>query len=136
MSTAIPYGYLRPFIDDYEPVSRGSKEILEKWMQSRNYLRGSATDWSPTVDAALRDIRSQCHMADWDGQGALPVTDHAISNSEKVIEILYSRLPKGIPAPDVIPEADGEISLSWSSDATHIFALSIGAHDKINFSGQ
>lgn len=45
-------------------------------------------------------------------------------------------LPKGTPIPDTVPEPDGEIGVSWIADADHMFSLSIGAHDKINFAGQ
>ena len=121
---------------DYEPVSDVSVVLSRKWAQERNYLKGSASDWFPTVDAALRGIRSECRTANWDGQGAFAITDQVIAVAEKVVGALFAILPKGTPAPDLIPEADGEICISWSVDTDRLLSLSVGAHAKINFAGQ
>jgi hypothetical protein len=64
------------------------------------------------------------------------ITDQVIAIGEKVVEVLFALLPEGIPPPDLIPEADGEICISWSVDADKLLSLSIGAHGKINFAGQ
>lgn len=121
---------------DYEPVSDVSKVISRKWAQERNYLKGSASDWLPTIDAAFRGVRDECQKADWDGQGALAITDRVIATTEKAVRALFALLPKGTPAPEVVPEADGEICLSWVVDIDRQFSLSFGAHGKINFAGQ
>ena len=121
---------------DYEPVSHSSELLTRKWAQERNYLKGSASDWFPTVDAAFRVTRDECQMAGWDGQGALAITDQVIAITEKVVWALFALLPKGTPAPDLIPEADGEICISWSVETDRLLSLSIGAHGKINFAGQ
>lgn len=120
---------------DYESVSDVSEVLRRKWAQERNYLKGSASDWFPTVDAAFRGIRSECKNADWDGQGAVAITDEVITVAEKVVGALFALLPKGTPAPDLILEGDGEICISWSVDADRLFSLSLGAHGKINFAG-
>jgi hypothetical protein len=121
---------------DYEPVSDVSKALSDKWAQERNYLKGSASDWFPTVDAAFRGIRDECQIADWDGQGAVAITDQVIAIAKKVVAALFALLPRGTPAPDLIPEADGEICISWAADTNRLLSLSVGAHGKINFAGQ
>ena len=121
---------------DYEPVSHSSEVLTRKWAQERNYLKGSASDWLPTVDAAFGVIRDECQIAGWDGQGALAITDQVIVVAEKVVGALFGLVPKGTPAPDLIPEADGEICVSWSVGADRLLSLSIGTHGKINFAGQ
>lgn len=129
-------GSSRTWDIDYEPVTDDSREIQRTWAHERNYLQGSASDWLPTTEAALRGIRNDCSKANWDGSGANPVSDHTISLTAKVTETLFTMLPRGTPGPDLIPEADGELCMSWSIDADRLFSLSIGAHDKINFAGQ
>lgn len=137
MSSAIAIGGFQFIgLHDYQPVSDGSQAVRRKWADERNYLRGSASDWLPIVDAAFRGIRSECSRANWDGEGAIAVTAQVIAVAEKVIEALFTLLPTGTPAPDVIPEADGEICISWVLDAARMFSLSIGQHSNINFAGQ
>ena len=117
------------------PVSRFSEVLSRKWAEERNYLKASASDSLPTIDAAFRGIRDECQTADWDGQGAIAITDQVIAIAEKVLEALFALVPKGTPPPDLIPEADGEICISWSVDTDHFLSLSVGAHGKINFAG-
>jgi len=137
MNLAIPIGDYRLIgYEDYEPVSEVGEKLTRKWAQEKNYLKGSASDWLPTITAAFREIRNDCHKADWDGQGALAITSRVIATTENAVRALFALLPKGTPAPEVIPEADGEVCLSWVVDGERQLSLSFGAHDKINFAGQ
>lgn len=122
--------------EDYEPVSDGSQTIRRMWAQDGNYRRGSASDWSPIIEAALLGIRNECGRVGWDGGDAPPVSDRTIDVTAKVTECLFTMLRRGTPAPDLIPESDGEICISWSRDADWVFSVSVGAHGKINFAGQ
>jgi len=122
--------------EDYELVSDGGQTIGRMWAQDRNYRRGSASDWSPIIEAALLGIRNGCGRVGWDGDDALPVSDRTIDVAAKLTECLFTMLRRGAPAPDLIPESDGEICISWSIDADRVFSVSVGAHGKINFAGQ
>ncbi len=137
MILAIPIGGSNRLWDiDYEPVTDDSHEIQRTWAQKRNYLQGSASDWLPTTEAALHGIRNDCSKANWDGSGAKPISDQTISLTATITETLFTMLPRGTPAPDLIPESDGEICMSWLVDTDQLFALSVGAHGNINFAGQ
>lgn len=137
MSTAIVVPHLRLISNgDYQPVSIGSQTIQQTWERSRNYLRSSASDWLPLIQAELGRIRSECRSANWDGEGAAEVTERVVDLTARIAEALFHLLPKGTQAPDLIPEADGEICMTWSPDATRVFTMSIGGHGKINFAGQ
>jgi hypothetical protein len=121
---------------DYEPVSPVSEVISRKWAEEKHYLKGSASDWFPTVDAAFKNIQSECQSANWDGQGSLAITNEVVVVAKKLVDALFGLVPKGTPAPDIIPEADGEICISWAVDMHREFSLSLGAHGKVNFAGQ
>lgn len=137
MSLAISVGYPRlSGYYDYEPVSHSSELLTRRWAQEKNYLKGTASDWFPTIDAALQGIRDDCQAADWDGHRAIAVSDQVIGIARTVVVTLFALLPKGTPAPDIIPEADGEICISWSVESDRLLSLSIGAQGKINFAGQ
>lgn len=122
--------------EDYEPVSDGRQTIERMLAQYRDYRRGSASDWLPIIQAALLGIRNGCGRVGWDGDDALPVSDRTIDVTAKLTECLFTMLRRATPAPDLIPEPDGEICISWSIDADRVFSVSIGAHGKMNFAGQ
>lgn len=123
-------------LHDYQPVSDGSQAVRRKWADERNYLRGSASDWLPIVHAAFRSIRSECGWENWDGEGAIAVSEQVIAVAEITVKALIALLPMGTPAPDIIPESDGEICIGWTLDAARMFSLSVGQHGNINFAGQ
>jgi len=126
-----------PWVDeDYVPVSDSSSTMRRTWRIERNLLRRSASDWLPAIEGALRDIRHDCGNAGWDGQGASPVRDRTIELAGIIAASLFDALPRGTPTPDIIPESDGEICISWAVDAKRVFSLSVGEHGKINFAGQ
>ncbi|MCI0537161.1 MAG: hypothetical protein L0Z50_18240 [Verrucomicrobiales bacterium] len=121
---------------EYEPIADATREIHRIWKLRRDYLRGSASDWYPILEGALSSIKDNCSNANWDGPNAIPVTDRTIRLTAQIAEILYAMVPRGTPAPDLIPEADGEICISWTVTAHRVFSLSIAPHGKINFAGQ
>jgi hypothetical protein len=136
MSTAIALTPCYFGNEDYVPVSDSSRTIQETWQEKRYYLRNSATDWLPTIEGALNSIKDNCRNADWDCEGAFPITDCTIDLAARISATLFDLLMIGIPVPDLIPEVDGEICLSWVVDAARIFSLSVGEHGNINFAGQ
>jgi hypothetical protein len=121
---------------DYEPVTQPTYQVQRALTDKRNYLQGSASDWLPILEAALLNIKKECRDVDWDGIGAIPVRGETIKLTAQIGEVLYAMMPRGTPVPDVIPEADGEICISWSLNSDRIFSLSVGPNAKINFSGQ
>lgn len=126
----------RGCFDAPKAISTDSQEVERSWGVEQNYLRGSASDWLPIVNADFRRIRRECQTPGWDGEDSKPVTHEAVRVAAAVADSLFALLPMGTPAPDVIPEADGEICFHWSIDANHVFSLSVGAHGKANFAGQ
>ena len=136
MSIAMPWQAWHCDNEDYEPVSDSSQALQKAWQKQKDYLRSSATDWLPSVYGALNSMRDECREADWDCEGALPVRDCTIDLAARISAALFDSLPKGIPAPDVIPEQDGEICISWVVDSVRVFSLSIGEHGNMNFAGQ
>jgi hypothetical protein len=121
---------------DYEAISPGRQRVLNEWNRQKNYLRGSASDWLPTIRSALKAIHDHCGKPDWDGQGATAINDEVIGISQEVLITLFSLVQAGTPPPDIVPEADGEICLSWTEDDARTFSISIGERGKINFAGQ
>lgn len=66
---------------------------------------------------------------DWDGEGALPVSNLAAANTINFIKML----PNGYPMPEFAAETDGSVELDWIRDKHHLFSLSIGEADRLPF---
>lgn len=122
------------FPPSYETVTLG--EVRHGYYRPRNHLRGTASDWLPSSDAALRAISSECQAPGWDGQEGIAISVDLISTVSMIVDVLYRMVPAGTSPPDIVPESDGEISLTWTIDTNRMFSLSVGAHGKTNFAGQ
>jgi len=96
----------------------------------------SALDWAPSIAASLEEISRNCSVTNWDGEDARAISSKVISITENVARSLYAILPNGTPSPDLLPEADGEMCLSWEPGDGRIFSLSLGVHNKMNYAGQ
>jgi hypothetical protein len=123
---------------DYDPeaISPSRQQVLSEWNKQKNYLQGSASDWLPTIRSALKAIHDDCRKPDWEGHGEVVVSDEVITSAEKIITTLFTLAQAGTPVPDVVPEADGEICVSWTQDDSRTFSISISESGKINFAGQ
>jgi hypothetical protein len=121
--------------DEYAPISNDSKTVSENWRTERHFLRHTASDWLPLVNA-LAEMRAECAAENWDGEGARPVSAAATALTMAVASALFSLVPKGTPPPDVIPEADGEICLTWRADDEHVLSISIGDLGIANYAAQ
>jgi|SRR5208337_38450 len=124
------------WFSDYKPASHGSQDQQQRLNRGYNFLIGSAMDWYPSITASLKEIARDCAEDNWDGENASAISNKVISVTGSVAWALFAILPKGTPYPEMIPEGDGEISLSWSLNDGRIFSISIGAHGKANFAGQ
>ncbi|MEW5975842.1 MAG: hypothetical protein AB1898_08550 [Acidobacteriota bacterium] len=121
---------------DYEPIAQATCEIQRTRAERENYLHGSASDWLPVFESALHGIKAECTRANWDGPDSIPVSEEAIRLTAQIGHALYNMMPTGTPVPDLIPEPDGEICISWSVSSYRSFSLSVGARRKINFAAQ
>lgn len=120
----------------YELQSSAGRTIQSLWTRGQNFLHGSANDWQPVIEPALLRIRAECAAPGWDGDGSAPVLPETIARAKRVAGQLANIVPIGTPPPDVVPESDGEISLSWYGDGDRVYAISVGTHDRVNFAGQ
>jgi hypothetical protein len=120
----------------YEPASDKGRSVQSLWTEGQHILGGSANDWRPVIAPMLVRIRTECAAPGWDGDGSQAVSPRTLLRAARVVEFLANLVPIGTPPPDVVPESDGEISFSWHADSNRVYALSIGAHDKVNFAGQ
>lgn len=94
-----------------------------------------ASNWSLSLEAELAEIGVESGHANWDGYGGCPVTTKALRRASALSAALFALVPSGIPAPDAVPERDGNVSLSWTPDRHRCFSVSVGDGDLLNFAG-
>jgi len=135
---AIAPGPIKPdgFRVDTAAVSQYSAQLDTLLKRANTQLNGAAQNWEPQIRAAVAAIADECSMTNWDGDGAAPVSAEALRLVERVARLFYCYVPRNTPAPELIPEADGEVSLNWSRDLDRVFSVSIGSHDKLNYAGR
>jgi hypothetical protein len=93
-------------------------------------------DWLPLVTAALTEIRAECADENWDGEASKPVTAATLTLATTVASTLFASLPQDTPAPDVVPEADGDVCFTWRADDEHVLSVSIGEHGNASYAAQ
>lgn len=126
----------RAFHIDTGAVGNYSLEIATLLDRANTEIGKAAQNWEPQIAAALAMIQAECSAPDWDGQQACAVSPQTLHQAERVARLFYCFVPRDTPPPEVIPEADGEVSLSWTRDKNRTFSVSIGSHDNLNYAGQ
>ena len=82
-----------------------------------------------TLGDELRAVWEACREPNWDGYGALPVSQDALRNSL----LFLQSLPLGVPPPSIGAEPDGAITLEWHCSARRTLSVSVNAGDELHF---
>lgn len=69
----------------------------------------------------LGAVWNECRQADWDGFGALPVSEDTLRNADQFLD----SLPLGCPAPSVGAEPDGQLTLEWHRGPRRTLSVSV-----------
>jgi hypothetical protein len=77
----------------------------------------------------LCSVADECHSPNWDGYGALPITDETYRLAFRFLEVL----PPGTPAPSVGAEPDGHITLEWYSSPTRTLSVSVSPEGELHY---
>lgn len=82
------------------------------------------------ADSVIDTFRTH-QRENWDGYGAVPLSQEACAEAI----IFLRQLPSGIPRPDVIPNPDGDVSLEWYLGKWHLFVLTFSGKGIIFYAG-
>ena len=111
------------------------KLLRAKLGEFRHHVNERASAWEQPVRANLQEIIRECLVPNWDGYEARPVPPKTINLAYQLALQLEREVSLGIPAPELIPERDGEISISWDLAPEVVFSVSIGESGQINYAG-
>lgn len=76
----------------------------------------------------LRDF-SAPSRSDWDGEGALSLSNNAIQEAVDFVE----NLPQHIPLPEATPDPRGRIGLEWHMSKHRVLLVTFGGTGSIAF---
>ncbi|MGH8226510.1 MAG: hypothetical protein ACREU3_01180 [Steroidobacteraceae bacterium] len=113
------------------PASAAAARVTELLVQSEEHARKVATDWRPLANALIEELADECREPNWDGYGANAVDTAAKAQAQRFVDLLPHRLP----APDPVPDPDGEIALTWDFGPGHILTIAIGADGTLTYAG-
>jgi hypothetical protein len=105
--------------------------VAELLREAVEHERHKASDWRPVARATIDQIAAECAVANWDGYQAAPISQAAVRHAQHLVD----ELPIDVAEPQIVPEADGDISLSWDTGRDRVFTLSVGATGIISYAG-
>jgi len=124
-TAVLPYSYSTG-------ASDASKNLQRLYEDAVTSLRKSVTwDYLSSVRAALKETYQECSEEGWDGYGALPITQETYDEAVRFL----SALPSWLPAPEIVPEPDGDIGFEWSFGNNRVLAASVDGTNRITYAG-
>jgi hypothetical protein len=118
------------------PVQSGTasywgEKITQLVLVATSHARNNATDWRTLTHALIEQVALEHQSPDWDGYGAVPISMASKTEAQRLVEML----PYWYPAPEAVPDPDGEIALSWDFGLGHVFTLSVGSTGALSYAG-
>ena len=74
-------------------------------------------------------IANECKVPNWDGHGALPVSEETYRLAYRFLE----SLPLGIPAPSLGAEPDGHLTMEWHRSLRRTLSVSIDPEGDVHY---
>ena len=110
-------------------VSRKLQKLFEVTVAS---LRKSDTwNYLGNTREALKETYQECCEENWDGYGALPISQAAYYEAVRFLVAL----PSWLPTPEIVPEPEGDIGFEWSYGKNRILAASVNGTNRITYAG-
>lgn len=116
------------FSDDYETLRRCRDKVIEDFRRAQTFGRPIEE-----MIEALLEVYRECSIEDWDGMGALPVSESSVLDAAKLIYLLPSSII--FPMPTITAQPTGEIAIEWYRGRRSIFAVSLSGNNELIWAG-
>ena len=121
----------------FYPYNTGASEasnFLQKVFEDGVLRLSKAETWDHKgrVLSELNKIYQESSEKDWDGYGALPVSQEAYHEAVRFLKALPL---SWLPNPEVGPEPEGDIGFEWNYGKNRIFVMSINGTNIITYAG-
>lgn len=120
--TAIAFGHTSGFFDRRTPNSghtaaaRVDRVLISAF---EHYKRPITLDPKERAYCTLKETYDTHHQADWDGYGALPITEEACFEAQRFLHLL----PDDVVLPAISADPRGAISFEWYKGQDWVFTL-------------
>lgn len=113
-------------------TSEASKELQRLVEDTAENLRKAVT-WNhlSQVSIELKEIYRQCSEPDWNGYGASPISQETFDEAIRFL----NALPSWLPAPEIVPEPDGDIGFEWNCGKNRMLVASVDGTNRITYAG-
>lgn len=111
--------------------SRESLAVRREIQDAKHHVRAVASSLQSLAYLILEKVVSQCSVSNWDGYQAKPITEGVHKRARAFLDAL----PMILPAPEIVPEPDGEVAFEWQVAPDRIFSVSVGATSDLHFAG-
>ena len=89
--------------------------------------RPNERDIESNPDEELQTVWESCSTPDWDGYGALAVSQEALLNGRRFLE----SLPQELPTPSIGAEPDGALTLEWHYSDRRTLSVSVSSGEEL-----
>lgn len=109
-----------------------ASRTIGHYLEDTKRAAGDAASSLPArAFADLARVARECTKEGWDGYHAKPIMQAACNRARAFL----SDLPPWMSAPDIVPEADGEIAIEWYIAPDQTFSISIGESGPVHYAG-
>ena len=130
---AIPFGELSDLNRTFTGWSDPPIAVDDQIIEAKARLKEAASS-QPMILALSRlsSVQNEYSVENWDGFGALPVSERAVSEATIFLKLLNNT---NLPMPQISPEVDGGIEFEWYMSSDHIFTVSFNGKKILGYSG-
>lgn len=126
--TAITADYFRSTALPSTSLSSNERTLAAR----PSIVSASASALQVRAAAELTKIAAETSIEGWDGYDARPIAPETLARAFRFL----GGLPEWILAPDIVPEADGQIAIEWYLSPNLTYSVSIPPSGQLQFAGR
>lgn len=112
-------------------TTRQAERLAAMLREATSHARKIQTDWRTRAHELIEIVALENSSHGWNGYSARPISPDA----KRYAQLFVDNLPFGLPAPDALPDPDGDIALCWDFGPGHILTLTFSPDGTINYAG-
>lgn len=111
--------------------SLSSKMVYNALAESNSDASPEASSLPARAFAELARVARDCERGGWDGHDAKSINQLTCDRARAFL----TDLPVWMPAPDIVPETDGQIAIEWYIAPERTFSISVGEDGPLHYAG-